>query len=375
MTTIGTVSFKGFWFSKSAYVSISYPDNPWVNSNNSWVKDFRINKDRMEVTGVMFDGRGNPKIQGSSLRSPMRQIALDIFITPTTKFDRWSFGLLRQGSSNKTVEDRRMNPQKTLELRQKNPLISLFGVMDTNSTLTVDGKLKMGDSFATDLSNASVDNEYVVWGDPLDVHPRLDIVSVVRSDMFVRNPKYINHLENPDELETMRETEKQASSLKKEVKKLKREKATFSEIQEVNKAQKELAEQSDQDTRTATQQLHSYYAIPANTVFKHEFRIISSTDMELGLMLNVLSKFNDMSIGGISSRGGGGFNKHFAYEVEIDGEYAGMVQFDGEFKVVGEILESAMAVFDSSRLNLPDGGLYITPPYEGRQKKSEQESV
>jgi CRISPR type IV-associated protein Csf2 len=178
-------------------------------------------------------------------------------------------------------DERKLDLKAIRELRERNPILSLFGSMVSH----ISGRLMVGDMT------------------PLEPIAPANAGRSVRANPFVRNPTVIGLLDPAcfDEFERLNNlrtaanrAEDEADRLKPQLSRLKRSGGAVAEVQKMETSIAELTKQSEIGFKEAggavniQQLLDGYDVVPEGTVMTNRIRLIEGTDVEMTMLLMAL---------------------------------------------------------------------------------------
>ena len=274
---------------------------------------------------------GKPYFPGTSLRGAIRHFGHQLSVRKQEqsghpKFDYKDHFLLAQGiDSANDIElssDAEIDANK--ELREKNPMLSLWGLWGLNS------KVGVGCLYPT------TDDCWGMFG------------MGARSNMFLRTPELLDLLSDDDKaklnvlLEEEHDASKEVRLIKGQIRDLKSSLKGSSPderkniMQQISKLEDQIANVKDQKTesRESIQRpLDGYEAFAANTEFNHHMCLRDGTDVELGLLLATLIQFaHHPYLGGHFAHNAGRISAHWDITYWADDEltptHVGSISFD-----------------------------------------------
>ena len=211
-------------------------------------------------------------------------------------------------------------------VREKNPLLSLFGGM---APVSITGKLKISHAVARNVGDVPVEK---------------DVVSHVRTNDLTRNPAIFDALDEQAAVDyrAFKEGADERSDIAREEKSLKQEmkKAIDAKDQEeVDRIKAKLAALKDDKRDKKVVQLAQpdlgYEAIPAGTLLDNEFVLLGATDLEAGLFLAALDRFARRPyLGGHQNHGLGRVSGF--WKVSARDEHAAVATNLGEVALTGD---------------------------------------
>jgi CRISPR type IV-associated protein Csf2 len=249
---------------------------------------------RMTVGGVetvYFPGSG---LRGKLRRMAMQRVreALQEDGKPIFTLDDHFFNVI--GGIKDKGSDSKADIVAAADLRNRNPIISLFGSMAAH----IGGRLMIGHA--------------------VPVHPTAPIVLTgVRTDDFERQPDNLRFLseEEREKWQAMSEQGAENSKAKTELKNVETDLRKLSKakgeidadkVDELSKRRDALKEAVSAASVNVKQVLAGYETIPQGTVMSHKIVFRCATKLEIGLLMDALSEFAlDPIIGAHSARGCG----------------------------------------------------------------------
>lgn len=258
-----------------------------------------------KATGMPTNTHGSAYIPASSIRGFLRSIAhhavvLELHKNGTTlSIDQHYMNgsgvdtarKIKLGGGYETVN-------KNLPIRQKNPILSLFG------NFVVGSHTQIGNALANPNEN-----------------PLITLGNGSRNHPFTRNNELLNHVEE-DELEYLQKimsatsdtaeqtdgVKKQIDQLKKDLKKAEKDAkaAIFAQIDQLNEEMAAIKQSRTGSAESVQRPLDGFEAIDAGYSLSHRIQVTDVTDNELEFFLWVLYKASfDFRIGGHSNLGCG----------------------------------------------------------------------
>lgn len=291
--------------------------------------------------------QGKLYLTASSIRGKIRRFARDVVYESKSaeKMNISDFYFLTLGGV-KNAKDKdesvdKLAIDKVINLRVKNPLISLFGAM---APLNVPGHLMV--SHAIEQTGMQA-----------------EVIRHVRTDDLRRSDETFEMLDENSEKEynELRDRQDLRSSLSKMISTLKKEavKASADRRAEINEEIKDL-ERQKADANDVSIQLPqlNYEVIPQGAVMDSSFTLLNVTEAELILFLKAMQKFAEKPlVGGRLNHGLGVVAGNYDVRFRVNnGEMNdfGTFRFDGDFMpatTTGRITEWCQAKFDSSDMD------------------------
>lgn len=253
--------------------------------------------------------------------------------------------MLTLGGIKGSGEEDKASIKRIAELREKNPLINLFGAGDAGTAGFVAGRVGMGNAICTD------DMEPVIF-------------SGSRSDDIYRDPDQATYLTDVDltMLTELSAGNRELSRMKADATKLKR---TYAEAK--NNGDKEATAQASASLKELDEKMASvrkesgskssvgmplagWKAIPQGAEMDHKMILRRANGVDLGLFLASLNAFStEPLVGAHYANGNGLISAHWdVYEVTLTGKRSvGRVRlrpFDTA-EVSGEVLADAQQAF------------------------------
>lgn len=178
-------------------------------------------------------------------------------------------------------------------VREKNPLLSLFGGM---APVAITGKLKVSHAVAQNVKDNGDG-----FGSAGEVPVKPVVVNHVRTNDMTRNPAIFDRLDDraPFDYVAFKGDADERSELAREEKLLNQQVRKASAAKDADTAaalmEKKNAVKTEKQSKTVVQLALpdlGYEAIPAGTILSNEFVLLNATDTEAGLFLAALDRFS-----------------------------------------------------------------------------------